>query len=41
MLEVVKLREYIAGTGKPVLEYVGEAGYEDAYAEFYDKLLDK
>lgn len=36
-----ELREYIAATGKPVLEYTDGADYEDVYAEFYDKLLEK
>lgn len=36
-----ELREYIDRSGKPVLAYVGEENYEDAYAEFYDKLLEK
>lgn len=31
----------IEQAGKPVLPYVGTENYEDAYAEFYDKLLEK
>lgn len=36
-----ELAEYIEHTGKPVLAYVGPENYEDAYAAFYDTLLEK
>lgn len=35
------LMEYIELSGKPVLAYQGPENYEEAYAEFYDKLLEK
>lgn len=36
-----ELIDYIEQSGKPVLPYAGAEKYEDAYAEFYDKLLEK
>ena len=36
-----ELAAYIESSGKPVLPYVSNENYEDAYAEFYDKLLEK
>lgn len=36
-----ELLEYIEQSGKPVLPFAGTENYEDAYAEFYDKLLEK
>ena len=35
------LAGWIAESGKPVLPYAGQENYEDVYAEFYDKLLEK
>jgi len=35
----VKVKEQIAGLGKPLLEYQGEENYIDAYNDFYDNLL--
>lgn len=35
------LSEVVGRSRKPVLPYVGDENYEDAYAEFYDKLLEK
>lgn len=34
-----EVMEYIRQTGKEVLPYQGDENYEEAYAEFYDKLL--
>ncbi len=36
-----ELRACIETSGKPVLPYAGKENYEDAYAEFYEKLLEK
>lgn len=36
-----KLAEYVKKAGKPVLNYPGAEAYEQAYADFYDKLLEK
>lgn len=36
-----ELLDYIEQSGKPVLPYQGPENYEKAYAEFYDKLLEK
>ncbi|MCC8063384.1 MAG: glycogen/starch synthase [Rikenellaceae bacterium] len=36
-----ELREFIEKSGKPVLPFAGKENYEDVYAEFYDKLLEK
>lgn len=36
-----ELSSYIEQSGKPVLPYIGKENYEDAYAEFYEKLLEK
>lgn len=35
------LLDYIEKSGKPVLPFAGKENYEDAYAEFYEKLLEK
>ena len=35
-----ELLKYAKKTGKPVLEYKGEAEYADAYNEFYDLVLE-
>ena len=34
-----KVKEQIAGLGKPLLEYQGEENYIDSYNDFYDNLL--
>jgi len=34
-----KVKELIAGLGKPLLEYQGEENYIDSYNDFYDNLL--
>jgi starch synthase len=34
-----KVKDHIAGLGKPLLEYQGEENYIDAYNDFYDNLL--
>jgi starch synthase len=34
-----ELKEYAENSGKPVLEYQDMESYQDAYSEFYDKIL--
>ena len=36
--EIIK---YAKKSGKPILEYKGEAEYADAYNEFYDMILEE
>ena len=33
------IKKHAQATGKPILEYHGEEGYEEAYSNFYDELL--
>lgn len=35
-----EIKEYLKGSGKPVLEYQSPDNYIDVYAEFYDKFLE-